>query len=307
MRKWLLCIMFILMLVAFGSCGKTSVVSERQMQKDFQNTLQSYDSEISISNLEIEKRITDKDNKSDTIYIWCDVETPKFTAHQGFELHYVLYNDGWKYEDYTTYDEGNWTSKPLTPVDENEALSYKKMPSGYDIIDCDTTIDDSDSKNITCTINYNFKQTGDIFIMQKIRTYEYSWNTQYTTWEIINCEDTLVNKTFNEDIVGKWEINTEKSNFKSLSGTLTISKDEYGYYIEEAEVYKDGELRGTTDGIAKDGLYLKEGSSNSEIRINLANPNKFLYGYSISIKNNSIGTGSDHYHEYTDGVFSKVN
>lgn len=298
----------VVIIAAFGSCSNISLVSEDQMEEDLKSEMQSNGSDVSISNLEIEKRITDEDNKTDTVYIWCNVDTPEFTAHQGYILNYILYNDGWEYEDYSTYDETNWTSKPLTPVYVNEAVSYMKTACGIDGLSPvggePMQIDDSDSNNITCTAICKFEETGKLFDIEVECTSKYVWNDQYSIWEIVDSNISSSKRNFSDNIAGKWEMNEDNK-----SATLTIGKNDDGFYIEDMEFFEDGHLWGTLNNIALEEDFefrddYRDHHSNIYEDIDMTGASLATLKFQMSTDEISISLKTFMNHEY---VFVKAN
>lgn len=122
MKKFLLSVWMLITAVLFlTGCGGNSVPKEEDIQKD----LESFSDQPflgdgeTITNLSIDKRDTDKKNKSDLV--WCTVATA--TEDVAYEkevtLSYYLYDKaGWELEDYKVADSEQWTVTPLKGVDE---------------------------------------------------------------------------------------------------------------------------------------------------------------------------------------------
>lgn len=124
-KNLVILITLILSLVVLVGCG-ASVAKEKQIQEDleaFSDKVFLDDGEI-ISSVVIEKRKTDKKQKTDTV--WCTVTTEKngISYEKGIILDYHLYDKaGWTLDDYTVDDSEKWVICPLKGVDENTISS----------------------------------------------------------------------------------------------------------------------------------------------------------------------------------------
>mgnify|MGYP004664516573 FL=1 len=120
-KNWVILITLILSLVVFVGCG-ASVAKEEQVQNDletFSDKAFLADGET-ISSLVIDKRDTDKKQKTDRV--WCTVTTEKddISYEKGVVLDYYLYDKaGWMLDNYTVDDSEKWVVRPLKGVDEN--------------------------------------------------------------------------------------------------------------------------------------------------------------------------------------------
>ena len=121
-KNWVILITLILSLVVLVGCG-ASVAKEKQIQEDleaFSDRVFLDDGE-SISSVVIEKRDTDKKQKTDRV--WCTVTTEKddISYEKGVLLYYYLYDKaGWELDDYTVDDSEKWVVRPLKGVNEGE-------------------------------------------------------------------------------------------------------------------------------------------------------------------------------------------
>lgn len=104
MKKRMLCfLVFVLLSVILAGCGN-SVKNEKELMDDFLVHADNYLVEgSSISEFSIIKRLTETDNKKDTVYVQLIAEHPAATAYQAFIMHYTLYNDGWKLDNVESY------------------------------------------------------------------------------------------------------------------------------------------------------------------------------------------------------------
>lgn len=121
-KNLVILITLILSLVVLVGCG-ASVAKEKQIQEDleaFSDKVFLDDGET-ITSLVIDKRDTDKKQKTDRV--WCTVTTEKddISYEKGVVLDYYLYDKaGWELDDYTVDDSEKWVIRPLKGVNEGE-------------------------------------------------------------------------------------------------------------------------------------------------------------------------------------------
>lgn len=121
-KNLVILITLILSLVVLVGCG-ASVAKEKQIQEDleaFSDKVFLDDGET-ITSLVIDKRDTDKKQKTDRV--WCTVTTEKddISYERGVMLDYYLYDKaGWTLDDYTIDDSEKWVIRPLKGVNEGE-------------------------------------------------------------------------------------------------------------------------------------------------------------------------------------------
>lgn len=125
MKKSILMIILI-MTVTLMLAGCSSVPKEEEIQQDlesFSDKAFLEDGE-KIDSLTIEKRDTDKKNKSDLV--WCTIVTEKddVSYEKEVTLSYYMYDKaGWTLEDYKVADQGKWNIIPLSGVKETDLRS----------------------------------------------------------------------------------------------------------------------------------------------------------------------------------------
>lgn len=121
-KNLVILITLILSLVVFVGCG-ASVAKEKKIQEDleaFSDKVFLDDGET-ITSVVIDKRDTDKKQKTDKV--WCTVATEKdnISYEKGVLLDYYLYDKaGWELDDYTVDDSEKWVVRPLKGVNEGE-------------------------------------------------------------------------------------------------------------------------------------------------------------------------------------------
>lgn len=125
MKKSILMIILI-MTVTLMLAGCSSVPKEEEIQQDLESFSDNafLDDGEKIDSLTIEKRDTDKKNKSDLV--WCTIVTEKddVSYEKEVTLSYYLYDKaGWTLEDYKVADQGKWNIIPLSGVKEADLRS----------------------------------------------------------------------------------------------------------------------------------------------------------------------------------------
>lgn len=125
MKKSILMIILI-MTVTLMLAGCSSVPKEEEIQQDLESFSDKafLDDGEKIDSLTIEKRDTDKKNKSDLV--WCTIVTEKddVSYEKEVTLSYYLYDKaGWTLEDYKVADQGKWNIIPLSGVKETDLRS----------------------------------------------------------------------------------------------------------------------------------------------------------------------------------------
>lgn len=113
-----------LMMFALAGCG-AKVADEEKIQTDLtsykQNDFLAADEKI--TEIVIDKRQTDKDDKIDTV--WCSVQTEdaRCVYEKDFTLTYSLYDEGgWMLDDVSVNNRSEWVITPLTGI-SNEEIS----------------------------------------------------------------------------------------------------------------------------------------------------------------------------------------
>ncbi|MCM1263020.1 MAG: hypothetical protein NC313_09905 [Butyrivibrio sp.] len=123
MKKWSLLIgSMILMMFVLAGCG-AKVADEEKLQTDLASYMQNgvIASNEKITGLAIDKRQTEKDDKTDTV--WCSVQTEdeRCAYDKDFVLTYTLYDEGgWILDDVSVNSRSEWTIKPLTGASNEE-------------------------------------------------------------------------------------------------------------------------------------------------------------------------------------------
>lgn len=120
-KRWVLIVIMILAILALTGCAKTA--DERQMQTDLEDTQFYFLHEgEKIEELIVEKRQTDKEQKTDTV--WCSITTAdEYVSYQKeVILTYGLYDKGWSLDDVSVNAFNQWIQTPLQGINENDIV-----------------------------------------------------------------------------------------------------------------------------------------------------------------------------------------
>lgn len=124
--KKLLCLAgAVMLLLALTACGEKPL-DEQQLQQ----AVEAYEDyawmEAETTDFEVVKRQTNEDDKTDTAWVTIKGKTDLFAVTRSYEVHSVLYNDGWKAEDVAAwYDpETPDSAVPLAGPSEEEMRNY---------------------------------------------------------------------------------------------------------------------------------------------------------------------------------------
>ena len=162
-KNLVILITLILSLVVLVGCG-ASVAKEKQIQEDleaFSDKVFLDDGET-ITSLVIDKRDTDKKQKTDRV--WCTVTTEKddISYEKGVMLDYYLYDKaGWTLDDYTIDDSEKWVIRPLKGVNEGE-ISTSLIGKTIMVDDEEWGIGEGEVSNLSIqSQNTNFEKNTD--------------------------------------------------------------------------------------------------------------------------------------------------
>jgi|GEM_PF-7128724 len=94
------------LVMALTGCSSTSIRSEKEIQADLVETFAWYsDGGETIKSIEITDRKTDKDNKTDKVWLTCVSRDDAVEYTRSFFLDYYLYDDGWRLNHHELYSE----------------------------------------------------------------------------------------------------------------------------------------------------------------------------------------------------------
>lgn len=152
--------------------------------------------DLSINDIKILKRQTNKKNKSDNIFVEVNASNNELGVNciLSYELNYLLYNDGWVLEEIKKYNDGKWeVSKPGYDLVLNEV--YKVFPffekngvSFDELATIEYTDISPESTQTAYTIDFSAEKDMDTFIAQSAGTLVFELGEK--GWE---CDQTQLN------------------------------------------------------------------------------------------------------------------
>ncbi len=125
MKKLLRLAGAVMLLLALTACGQKPL-DEQQLQQAVEACEDYAWMEAETTDFEVVKRQTNEDDKTDTAWVTIKGKADSFTVTRSYEVHSVLYNDGWKAEDVVAwYDpETPDSAVPLAGPSEEEIRNY---------------------------------------------------------------------------------------------------------------------------------------------------------------------------------------
>ena len=114
MKRRMLFLLAVLLTVVLAGCGN-AVKDEQELMEDLNSTCRIFMVEGSqVTELSIIKRLTDKDNRTDKVYVSILIDHSNATESRAYVMNYTLYNDGWMLDDVEDYygDEAVWKVSP---------------------------------------------------------------------------------------------------------------------------------------------------------------------------------------------------
>lgn len=106
-------LLLLILLISLCGCSQ-SAKSEREIIEDLQQSPIFISNTVKIDDYTVIKRQTDKNNKSDVVYITVRVSEDELKCTLSYIMQYILYNDGWILESVNRYFDGPWSVGGLT-------------------------------------------------------------------------------------------------------------------------------------------------------------------------------------------------
>lgn len=184
-------IVFVLCISILSSCNRSS-----KSEKDIANDIAAKNHYFSTYNLRLDdytvsKRQTNKDEKTD--YVWISIigSNDEFEYTAEYELLYILYNDGWLLEDYEMLDSNY---KALSAFETNEL--EEELLQDYDVL---SLVNRRDETNKSALI-YLAEKHDELFTTH----YEITIETEFepSVWTVTNIDEIEGERDLN--IVGEW-------------------------------------------------------------------------------------------------------
>lgn len=257
-------LILLLSISLLSSCsGKAK--SEKAIAKEISeqnNCFQTY--ALKLDNYKISKRQTNKDEKTDNIWIEVNGSNDDFEYSAEYQIQYVLYNDGWLLEDYELL---NSNYNVITPFDAS--ATENELSKRFDNL---TQIDRKDKGNETY-LTYIGEETHELYTTR----YEINVNAKFSpaAWDVDKSDVTPVERDFN--LVGEWlytddegryyymhisEVNGDNIKVNYLFAN-TAKTDEWNYLSSNG--YQDITLYVFSNeylGVCEDNLYFSLSDKN---------------------------------------------
>lgn len=178
-KKIISFILIMVFTVTMFGCNSNKGVDEKQIINDIQESEYLQQSNMTIEDIQIEKRKTDVQNKSDTMIAWVNAMRDTMESKMCFSLTYTFYNDGWLIETITHYQDEDWKFVPIKGISQENAdkkiKEYSKNVTSSKCIEHEEDLENGTSyftyelkekypyatKSKTVKINYEFKVTYD--------------------------------------------------------------------------------------------------------------------------------------------------
>ncbi len=242
--------------------GCTSVADEKKIQEDL-TTLTQFEvlSEgEQIKSLEIEKRQTNKDYKSDVV--WCNftTEDAECRYEKSAVLSYTLYDEGgWILDNVSVSDQREWTISPLQGFSESmlPTMFGEKSLVVKDENDEEWTITEENIKSLTVdehetdleqekdTVTVSLTLKDSVEEASGKITMQYFFDSLSGKWELESASDT----TFTVSQISGTQLDVSENDLKKAvdgktysfggeteSGWFYVSKDERTITFHENEV-----------------------------------------------------------------------
>lgn len=133
-----------MLLLLLAGCSATSrTASESTLEQDLVSSEAFHyfaqKPNTTVSGLEIIKRQTDVEAKTDRVWVEASLSSDMFEGKASYIMDYSLYNDGWHLENVESDDASAWSFTALRGLTEEELL--QQLPTGATILDIQTNLE----------------------------------------------------------------------------------------------------------------------------------------------------------------------
>lgn len=202
-RTLFLGVLMLLCAILLAGCGGPAIKTEDEILTDIQDggymnqMAVSNDPIETISSMEILKRQTNREDKTDIVYVTAQADTEKVHFVRSMKLIYNLYDDkGWVLDSCENYPEGESSTVPLKGPDESTLDTFFNRfdlahsgDDGYvkyvswSIVTADTNLD-----NGTSIIEINASRKTDIITTNEKILVQARFYSDLGAWDIEGCD-----------------------------------------------------------------------------------------------------------------------
>lgn len=260
MKRFYTALFLIMIIFLINGCGKKEK-QETEIMIDIEDSSQFYNiQKVSIDKIKITKRMTDRKNRKDLIYLDVYAENRNIECVLSYKATYKLYNSGWILDDLARDKNGEWIIRPKSEPSEN--IRNKVIDSDCEFMSKDINLDDlsaiyyyvepKECGNLkrAIMVHYEFYFDSNIaewtFNEKQMDFSEDQWNVNNTLWEasIIGSEYRLEILELNTDdkkIRYNLYYKDDDSEYKLMHNQETANlkeyPDKYGYYFNMGYKY----------------------------------------------------------------------
>jgi len=263
-KKWFLTGVFLLMMLTLAGCGK-KVADEEQIQADLETYSQEsiLDDDEKIIAVTIDKRQTQKDNKTDVV--WCTLQTEgeRCAYEKSIVLTYTLYDEGgWMLDEVSDGDRSEWVITPLTGVNEDEipaSLSGMNITANNETWDVtqenmksifvdshETNLEEQkDTVTVTLTVDDLVEEASGQLVI--------NYSFDHGKWIMDSISG---NENFSAAVKGGMELNATKDILLDA-----VNGQSYEYNPQEPSIYSKQEIVINKDEVTEFVIERQESSS----------------------------------------------
>ncbi len=197
-KRKLLMIPLVLIVALFFTACSASEVSEKQVRTDLEATSNYTELNVKTTDFSVIKRQTDKETKTDLVYVSIAGENEKYTLVRNYLMTYGLYNDGWVLDSVEPYQDDQNIDQTIPLVGCEEALA-ELQENGLENVSSEVYDNDGTYMNklsYTVTTPYGY--------MTETVQYDdfYYFNTDAFCWVYLDYATTVISEEWH--INGRW-------------------------------------------------------------------------------------------------------
>lgn len=259
-RVTLLMIIMIIGIFGLSACG-TKVADEERIKQELTTGFQFLKEGEQIDDVVIEKRQTEKEEKTDTV--WCTVVTSdtEVSCQKNVVLSYGLYDKtGWVLDDIKVESKDNWSITPLKGIDES---TMQTLLSGQVIvidgeewsITQDNLLNAKIEKQQTNLEQKTDQVTVSLVLNDKLERAEGKIEALFTFGREWKCDSIISKDDFTVSMKEEYAFNVSEDDLITMivGHELPVGETKQTITVEKAEIsdFKIGEQRSESRGSRK--------------------------------------------------------